>query len=334
MAEPTWHPGKLLELSGSYWQTFALHTGVKLDLFTLIGDEDMTADKVARQAAADVRGTAMLLNALSAMGLVTKKADRFANTPASGQFLNRNSKFYIGHMIMHHHYLVESWAQMDVAVKTGRPISERSAPRDVEDQKREAFLMGMYNIASQQAPQIASEIDLHQRKRVLDLGGGPGTYAIAFCKQNPKLEAVIYDLPTTQPFAEKTVAEHGLSQRITFRPGNYIEEDIPGRYDMVWISHILHAEGPETCEKVLSKAVRTLEPGGMVLVHDFFLDETMDGPLFPALFALNMLQATSQGQSYSEGQVTQMLHNVGVADVRRLTYRGPTDSGILLGMMT
>ena len=331
MAEPKWHPGKLIELSGSYWQVFTLHTGVKLDLFTLLGNGSMDAEEVAAKAGADVRGTKLMLNALSAMGLLKKDEDVYENRSSARKFLDRNSEFYIGHMIMHHHYLVDSWAQMDRAVRSGKPVSNRTAPREDENQRREAFLMGMYNIASQQAPQIAAEIDLGGRKRLLDLGGGPGTYAIGFCSRNPKLEAVIYDLPTTQPYAEKTVAQHGLSSRISFSPGNYTKEDIGGRFDVVWLSHILHSEGPKTCEQIISKVVRTLEPGGIILIHDFILLDSMDGPLFPALFALNMLQATPEGQSYSQGQITQMLQKAGVSSIERLAYAGPTDSGIMMG---
>jgi SAM-dependent methyltransferase len=331
MAEAKWSPGELLKLSGSYWEVFTLHAGVKLDLFTLLGNRSMDAETVAAKAGADVRGTRLMLNALSAMGLLKKGEKAYENGTSASKFLDRNSESYIGHMIMHHHYLVDPWAQMDRAVKSGKPVSQRAAHGDDENQRREAFLMGMYNIASQQAPHIAAEIDLSDRKRLLDLGGGPGTYAIEFCSRNSKLEAVIYDLPTTQPYAEKTVAQYGLSSRISFCPGNYIKEDVGGRFDVVWLSHILHSEGPETCERIISKAVRTLEPGGIILIHDFILFDSMDGPLFPALFALNMLQATPKGQSYSQGQITRMLQKAGVSNIERLAYTGPTDSGIIRG---
>lgn len=331
MTAPEWNPGTLLRLSGRYWETCTLHAGVKLDLFTVLGTNSMGAEQVAAETEADVRGMGFLLNALSAMGLLIKENEIYRNTAAAKQFLDKNSKDYVGYMIMHHHYLVDSWARMDEAVKTGKPVGTRASHS--EDQRREAFLMGMYNNASQQAPQIASEIDLSHRKRLLDLGGGPGTYAIYFCKQNPNLEAVIYDLPASKSFAEKIVAQHDLSHRISFIPGNYVKEDIGGKYDVVWLSHILHAEGPGTCEKIISKAVQTLEPGGVILIHDFILLDSMDGPVFPALFALNMLQATAEGQSYSESQIMHMLKNAGVSNIERLAYVGPTESGIIQGIV-
>ncbi len=327
-----WSPGSLLQLSGSYWQAFTLHTGVKLGLFTLIGNGSMTAGQAAEALDADQRGTTLLLNALAAMGLLKKRGEAYRCSAAALKFLNRNSEAYIGHMILHHHYLSDSWSRMDEAVKGGRPLKSRSsASRD--DQRREAFLMGMYNIASQQAPQIAREIDLPECKTLLDLGGGPGTYAIHFCKNNPTLKAVVYDLPTTRPFAEKTIEAHGLSDRIAFVPGNFVKDQIPGRYDAVWISHILHAEGPQVCDQIVESAAGALEPGGLLLIHEFILDDTMDGPLFPALFALNMLQGTDAGRSYSEGQLKQMLEKAGASEIRRLDYIGPMESGILVGIL-
>jgi predicted O-methyltransferase YrrM len=330
MAKQIWNPGTLIKLSGSYWETFTLHAGVKLELFTILGTGSMGSDEIAAEAGTDVRGTTFLLNALAALGLLIKEDQVYRNTSSAKKFLDRNSKDYIGHMIMHHHHLVEAWSRMDEVVRKGEPLSIHKAENDKE-QRREAFLMGMYNIASQQAPQISAEIDLSHRRRLLDLGGGPGTYAISFCKKNPDLEAVIYDMPTTQPFAEKTVAMHGLSDRIRFRPGNFTTDQLGGPFDVVWLSHILHAEGMKTCKNLIKKAVGALSPGGMILIHDFFLNDTMDGPVFPALFALNMLQATKEGQSYSEYQVRKMMGEAGIRDIQRLAYLGPTESGILQG---
>jgi hypothetical protein len=59
----------------------------------------------------------------------------------------------------------------------------------------------------------------------------------------------------------------------------------------------------------------------------------MDGPLFPALFSLNMFLATPDGQSYSEKQITHMLVRSGVKRIQRLAFQGPNDSGILVGVV-
>jgi len=123
-----------------------------------------------------------------------------------------------------------------------------------------------------------------------------------------------------------------LAGRVDFAAGDYLVDDLPHGYDAAWLSQILHAESPEGCLVILRKAVSALNPGGALFVHEFLLDDTMDGPLFPALFSLNMLVQTRGGQSYSEGQLRGMLAEAGLADIKRLDFRGPTDSGILWGI--
>ncbi len=193
--------------------------------------------------------------------------------------------------------------------------------------------MGMFNMAMGIAPQLANQIDLSGRHHLIDVGGGPGTYAIHFCMKNPGLRATVYDLSTTRPFAEKTIERFGVSDRIDFVDGDYLKENIPGSYDVAWVSHILHAEGPDDCQAILNKIAACLKPGGMMMIHDFILENTMDKPLFPALFALNMLLGTQTGQSYSEKQITDMLSKAGAVEIERLPFVGPTESGILIGML-
>ncbi|MBI5582979.1 MAG: SAM-dependent methyltransferase [Deltaproteobacteria bacterium] len=329
MNSEEWNPGKLLGLSGGYWNACTLHGAVKLGVFTLIGRERLSAEQVAARLPGDLRGVTMLLNALAALHLLRKEDERYANSDFSTAFLGKESPQYLGHIIMHHHHLVEPWSKLDQGVLTGKPTRSRQSFDKPE--VREAFLMGMFNIAMGQAPLISTAVDLSGRRHLLDLGGGPGTYAIHFCLKNPQLRATVYDLPTTRPFAESTILRFGVSERATFQEGDYLEGTIAGRYDAVWLSQILHGEGPEEAQQVIHKAAAALEPGGLILVHEFLLNDNLDGPLFPALFSLNMLVNTETGQSYSEGQIKDMLARAGARDIRRLPVQTPNDSGIIQG---
>jgi predicted O-methyltransferase YrrM len=179
---------------------------------------------------------------------------------------------------------------------------------------------------------VAELVDLSGRKNLLDLGGGPGTYGIHFCLANPELRATVYDRLTTRPFALETAARFGVEGRVAFQGGDFAEENIEGRYDVAWLSQILHSYGPQVCEKILAKTVSVLERGGLIMIHEFFLDETMDGPLFPALFSLNMLINNEQGRSYSDKEMRRMMQRAGIGDIRRLeSYLGPNDSYVLCG---
>ncbi len=325
-----WNVGALLEVSGSYWQACTLHAGVKLDVFSIIEAGDVTAEQIAGRLRCDVRAVAVLLNALAAMKLVEKTGDRYVNIPFSKSFLVKESPQYIGYMVMHHHHLVEAWSRLDQAIVSGRPVRER---RHSDHEERESFLMGMFNMAMGIAPRLSGVIDLKGRRHLLDLGGGPGTYAIHFCLANPGLNATIADLPTSRPFAEKTICRFGLSDRITFIPCNYLQDDIRGFYDVAWLSHVLHGDGPDECQMIIDRAVSALAPGGMMMIHDFILNDTFDGPLFAAIFSLNMLVNTHKGRSYTDGQIREMMTKAGLGQIKRLPFEGPNASGILSGIL-
>lgn len=330
MEKKEWTLPQLLQLSDAYWGTCTLHAGVKLDVFTPLSSGRLTADELASRIKSDSRALSMLLDALAAFGLLEKQGDQYLATDFAVNFLSRNSPNYVGHIIMHHHHLVEGWSKLDKAVQTGGPVRERSSHED-EESVRESFLMGMFNLAMRIAPMIVPQIDLSGRRRLLDLGGGPGTYAIHFCQQNPQLSAVICDLPTTRTFAEQTVARFGLSDRITFMAGDFEVEELPKGFDAAWLSHILHSSGPETCVEIVKKAASSLDPGGLLLIQEFILDDAKDGPLFPALFSLNMLIGTPEGQSYSEGELLDMLRRAGLTDVRRIPIALPNGAGVVAG---
>lgn len=323
-------PSELLQLSGGYWATCALHSAVKLDIFTLMADNPATAADISRLSGSDQRGMTILLNALSAMGLLNKSDDTYCLTPFSSEYLSKSSDKYLGHIIMHHHHLMFSWSRLDEAVKSGEPVRMNSSRTD-DETTRESFLMGMFNLASLAAPLVVPTIDLSGRRSLLDLGGGPGTYAIHFCLHNPELKAVIYDLPTTQRFAEETIQRFSLSDRISFSAGDIIADDIGNGYDVVWISQLLHSEGPDGAAIMLKKAVQSLQPGGLVIVQEFILDDNHAAPPFPALFSLNMLLGTQEGQSYTQGELNGMMAQAGVRNISRHPLELPNGAGIMIG---
>jgi hypothetical protein len=324
----SWTKEHILEVSGAYWQTCALHAAVKLGVFTAIGDAHREGKGLARTLGANPRALIMLLDALCAMGFLEKDGGGYANTETARVWLSKDSSRYLGYMIMHHHHLVNAWSRLDRAVISGRPVERGPIP---EAEERESFLMGMFNLAMAIAPRLVPEIDLSGRRTLLDLGGGPGTYAIHFCMHNPELKATVYDRKTTEPFALQTIQRFGMEGRVRFVPGNYLVDPIEGPFDVAWLSHILHGEGMDDCRRIMEKTVSALKAGGLLLVHDFILENTRDIPLFASLFSLNMLINTEQGQAYSESEIRAMMEAAGLRNIRRHPFRGPNDSSVMVG---
>ena len=320
----------ILNLATGYWQSCALHTAVKLNIFTVLTHECecRSSDEVALLLECDRRGVVTLLDALAAMGLLKKDGTCYTVRKAVKRFLVTGSSEYLGNIIMHHHHLVDGWAQLDQAVRTGRPIEKRSHG---EEQERESFQLGMFNLAMAIAPKLTAQIDLQGRRHLLDLGGGPGAYAIHFCQANPGLRATIVDRPMTHDFADKAIRFFGLQDRIDFLGDDFTSASVKGEYDVAWLSQVLHGYGPEECRRIIAGTVESLAPGGLIMVHEFFLNKAKDGPLFPALFSLNMLINNPAGRSYSEDEITAMLTANGVRELRRHPFVGLNDSYVLCG---
>ena len=325
-----WTPDELVRFSGSYWGICALHAAVRLDLFSALRDGPLPADELAARIGCSERGVEPLVAALCGLHLLVMEQGRAALTPFAREHLCRGSDAYLGYILNHHRQLMPGWARLDEAVRTGLPTRSRVAAAE-DPEEREGFIMGMYNMASIRADQAVQAVDLSRCRRLLDLGGGPGAYSVRFCQANPGLECVIFDLPTSRPFAENVVSRHGLQKRIRFEGGDFFRDPLPCGFDAVWISHILHGMGDRESAKLVSLALNCLNPGGRILIQEFILDDTRDGPLFSALFGLNMLTGTPTGKAYTTQELTRLLEAAGARHVRRLPMEGKGGSGIVAG---
>lgn len=324
-----WSAPQLLETTGSYWQGCAIMAGVELDVFNLLNDKSDDLSGLAVRLGADPRALGMLLRALAALGLL-ECDDEGAYRPslAANAFLVSDSEQYMGNIISHQHHLVESWARLHESVLSGQPVRQRSSFGEAA--WRQSFLLGMQNLANLVAPQLIPRIDIGDRRTLLDLGGGPGSWSIHFCRHHPQLSATVFDLPTSRKYALSEINNAGMDERIDFVGGDFLTDDLPGGRDLIWMSHILHGEGPANCRRLIHKAAFALAQDGLLVIHEFILDDSGPGPTYPALFALNMLLGTEKGAAYTEGELGEMLAEAGFMNLRRLPLPAQSRSGILL----
>jgi cyclopropane fatty-acyl-phospholipid synthase-like methyltransferase len=158
---------------------------------------------------------------------------------------------------------------------------------------------------------------------MLDIGGGSGAYSIAFAKANPELRAEILDLASVVPLAQRYIDEADVAGRVVPRAGDLRAGGFGTGYDLVLISAICHMLGPEENRTLLAESFAALAPAGRVVVQDFVLDPDRTGPPQAALFALNMLVGTSNGDTYTEEEYASWLRDTGFVDIRRVNLPGP-----------
>jgi (2Fe-2S) ferredoxin/SAM-dependent methyltransferase len=313
-------PDDLLRVVRGFQESRVVLTGLELDVFTTVGS-GATAEVVARSCQTDSRGMTLLLNALSALSLLTKRDGVFAPTPVATRFLAAGSKDDARDALKHNLSLWQRWSTLTDAVRAGHAV----APRQGGDSWTVPFIAAMHRNAAMRAPLVVDAVGVDGVKRMLDVGGGSGAYSIAFARANPALESTILDLATVVPIAEGHVRKAGVGDRVRTRVGDLRRDDLGAGHDLVLVSAICHMLGPDENRDLFARVRRALVPGGRVVVQDFIVDDSGTAPAQAALFALNMLVGTEAGGTWSEAEYAAWLREAGFTEVRRVALAGPSD---------
>jgi predicted O-methyltransferase YrrM len=295
-----------------------LMVAVDLGVFDFL-TEPRSAVETAAWLKANSRATGIFLNGLAALGLVDKGVDFFKNSELASRYLVRGSENYRGAIVKHiEHTWDRGWNDLKETVLVGHPPAvETEKWVDGRPERDEAsvraFIWGMHAIARDLAPTVAAKLDLSGVRRLLDLGGGPATYAIAFAQANPGLKATVFDLPMPIEIARENIANNSLADRVDTLAGNFLQDDIGTGYDFIWISQILHSHDEEQSKLIIAKAVAAINPGGTLAIQDFYLNPDGASPTGAAMFGVHMLAVTPRGRAYTFGEVTEWMQEAGLA---------------------
>lgn len=294
----------------------------RLDVFTIIGEGRLSAEEIAERCQSYPRSMSLLLNACVALGFLQKEGDLYSNSPEALQLLIRGKPTYMGDMIAHGEDTMRTWMYLEEAVRTNRAVLDKEGHAFTSDFLRN-LVRGMHNRAMANGEVVAEALDLSGRCQLFDAGGGPGTYSIFLAKKYPRLNAIVFDLPPVIEIAKEVIASFDMQDRITTRAGNYFEDDFGQGNDVVLLSAILHQMGPEKCKLLLRKAYDSLISGGIAVVSENFVSADGTFPVSAALFSLNMLVHTGEGQSRSAEEVIDWMQGLGFVDplVRSLSER-------------
>jgi predicted O-methyltransferase YrrM len=292
-----------------------LLTAYELDVFTALGDGPRTSAQVARAVKSDPRATDRLLSALCCLGLLRKKNGCFSNPPTAARFLVRGRPDYLsglGHTVQ----LWDTWSTLTDAVRRGRSVL-KDPPARRSRSFFVPFIAAMHARAVPQAKAVVTSLPLAGVRRVLDIGGGSGAYAMAFARAKPGLRATVFDLPQVAPLTRDYIKKAALTGRIDVRVGDYDRDEFPRGYDLVFLSAIIHSCSPAEVRRLFQKCTRALNPGGLIVVQEFVVDEDRTSPPFSVFFALNMLVGTPGGDAFTESEIRRWLQEAGFGGIKR-----------------
>lgn len=325
----------LMEAAHGYQRSMALFAALKLGVFSALAGGSADAATVARRVGADPRRLAVLLDGLTAMGLLRKTGHRYRNGEASSSFLTDGPRSKAA-ILLHHRDCWRDWSRLEEKVRGGR---KERPPRGDE---QENFIRGMEDNARERAALVAGRFRLRPGERLLDLGGGPGTYAVEWARRYPGAAVTLFDTRATLRITRRILEEKRASGDVRLIEGDFLADPIGGPYDFIWISHILHAYPEKDCRALLRKARRALAAGGRsrrpgsrgtrpsmdvgrVAVQEFLVDEGGASPPGPAFFSVHMVAVTEGGRAYSAREIAGMLRAAGFG---KATFAGRDARGV------
>ncbi len=308
-----------------YQYSRAILSALELDLFTAIGARTWPIAALARRLRADQRGVDILCRNLAALGLLVQRGSAYRNTLLTRTELNRRSPAYRGaylDLISNHWH---DFTQLTDSVCSGKPLD---ADEPESPAWRRSFTWAMHHRSREQAKTVARFLDLRRARTLLDLGGGPGTYAMAFLAANPALRATVVDRPAALKVAREIAATHPAKTRLSFATLDFMSDPLPGRYDVVWLSNIIHIYAPAQNVGLFRKIRKALTPDGRLFIHDAFLTDPRGlYPIDTTAFALTMLLFTDTGNTYASRDVMHWLRKAGYRRVKLLTGIGRRKDG-------
>ena len=292
-------------------------TAAELDFFTLLADKPLSAEELAQRINADRRAVIRILDCLVIFELLHKKNGCYGLTEQGAFFSSRHPESVLP-MLLHMNNMWDNWAQLTEAVREGKTPNLKSVIDAKDEGVTRAFIGAMHVIGRGLSREIASSYDLSRFKQLLDMGGGSGTYTIAFLEKNPTMTAVIFDLPSVIPLAIERLNDAGYLKRVTLVAGDFYKDALPAGCDLALLSAIIHQNSPQENLNLYKKIFHALEPGGALLIRDHIMDESRTKPPAGALFAINMLVCTSGGDTYTFKEIKDALEQAGFQAVKQV----------------
>jgi hypothetical protein len=320
----------IMQVGLGFWASKTFLSAVEMGVFTELakGPEDLAA--LQGRLEIHPRSARDFFDALVALGFLLRVDGKYANTPATDLYLDKNKPSYIGGVLeMASQRLYQLWSHLTEALRTGNPQSEAKggtgSPFEAiyaDPARLKNFLAAMTGISRGANMAIACKVPWERYRTFADVGTAQGDLAVQIALGNPHLTGIGYDLSQIEPIFEEYVQQIDLSSRLRFQAGNFFEDSLP-KADVITMGHILHDWNLEEKKMLLRKAYAALNAGGALVIYDAIIDDDRSENAFALMMSLNMLIETPGGFDYTGRDCTAWMKEAGFRDIRIEHLMGP-----------
>jgi ubiquinone/menaquinone biosynthesis C-methylase UbiE len=303
---------RIMDMASAFYESCLLFASSDLGIFRTLAElGEADAPTVAAACSLSLRGARLLLDACAAVGLLSKAGNIYRNTPEAAACLVPGSPTDLSGAIRYNRDVYNAWGKLAEMIRSGRPVERPELHLGEDPERTRTFVLAMHGRALAIGQAVIPQLDLTGRRRLLDVGGGPGTYSMLIARAFSKVKCTVLDLPEIVQIADELIAQSGMQSCVHSLAGDYHKVRFPGENDVIIFFGVLHQEEPADIRDLLRRADAALVPGGSIYVLDMMTDSTHTQPKFSALFALNMALTTPHGWVFSEDELKVWLTDAG-----------------------
>jgi SAM-dependent methyltransferase len=309
-----------MQIASGFMAAKHLFAASELGLFEALADAPADIDALAARVGLTRRAARISADAMVAIGLFERDGDLYRNSPVAAAFL-------AGRGLTDLRPLLRFWDK--ISYPTWEALAEvlGSGPRhqlfDLDNTAQAIFYAGIEAALAAPAVALGKVVDFSVHRRLLDVGGGTGSWSIATVTRYPHLRATVYELPVAAEIARARVADAGLADQISVVAGDALSDDLPTSHDAVLVANVLHCFSPSDDATLLRRIRAAVPDGGRLLLADFWTDATHTQPLHAALIAGEFAVHVRDGDVYSVDEVRSWLPGTGWRFLTHAPLAGP-----------
>lgn len=319
MAEIT--PEPIMRIAMGFMAAKHLFIASAVGLFEALAGGPATLDEVAGKAGVPPRTLRISADAMVSLGLVERDGDRYRNSEVAAAFLGGRPGHDLRPMLRFFDRIsYPAWLKLDDAVRTGQGQA-RFGGFTAEEQH--IFSAGVESFSAPMAAALAAAYDFGRHRRLLDVGGGTGSFLVAVLRRHGALKGTLFELPGACAVARQRLAREPEGERIDVVEGDIFKDKLPDGHDALLVANTVHVLSAAHNIDLLRKLRTHATTGTRLLLADLWTDPTHTQPPAAPMMAGEFLVIAGEGQAYSEAEADDWLRQTGWRKLERKPLSGP-----------
>jgi SAM-dependent methyltransferase len=314
-------PDPIMRIAMGFMAAKHLFVASGIGVFEQLADGPATLDELAAKSGIPRRTLRISADAMVSLGLLEREGERYRNSAAAAAFLGgRAGSDLRPAMRFLDRISYPAWLKFEGAVRRGE--GERHFGRFTEEEQQ-IFSAGVEAITAGMAASLAENYDFGRHRRVLDVGGGTGSFLIPVLRRYPTLQATLFELPGACAVARRRLATEHAGSRVAVVEGDFFKDPLPDGHDLMIVANTLHVLSAANNVKLLSGMRGHAAAGARLLLVDWWMDATRTQPPAAALMSGEFLVVSGEGQAYSEDEADEWMAQTGWRKLERRPLAGP-----------